>query len=230
MIFGGLQKFTLIDYPEKLAATIFINGCNFRCPFCYNPELVLAEQMQEVFSQDEIIDFLKSRIGMISGVVLCGGEPTMEKDLPILAKQIKEMGYMIKLDTNGSNPVMLAELVENALIDYVAMDVKAPKDKYAKVTNSVIDIKSIEESINILKQGGIEYEFRTTVIPLLLGKEDILEIAKWIKPAKRYFLQQFRAGKNINPEFSHLNSYSIEYLGEIQEAIAPFFEICQIRA
>jgi len=229
MIFGGLQKFTLIDYPEKLAATIFINGCNFRCPFCYNPELVLSEKMQEVFSQNDILDFLKSRMGMISGVVLCGGEPTIEKDLPVLAKLIKEMGYVIKLDTNGSNPQMLSELIKDRLIDYVAMDVKAPKDKYPKVTNSEIDIEMIEESINILKQGKTEYEFRTTVVPLLLEKEDILEIAKWLKPAKRYFLQQFRAGKNINPEFSHLNPYSIEYLGEIQKAIAPFFEICQIR-
>ena len=135
MIIGGVQKLSLIDYPQKLAATIFLVGCNFRCPFCYNPELVLPEKIKEhsFFSQKEVLSFLKERKGLLEGVCLGGGEPTIHQDLPKFCQKIKKMGYLIKLDTNGSNPEMLKELIEKNLIDYLAIDVKAPKEKYLKV-------------------------------------------------------------------------------------------------
>lgn len=228
MIYGGLQKLTLIDFPGKLAATIFINGCNFRCPFCYNPNLVLPEKISS-FNQEEIFSFLNRRKGMIDGVVICGGEPTINKDLKEVVKRIKEMGFAVKLDTNGSKPDILDDLISQDLLDYISMDIKAPKEKYETLSGHKIDLARIQESIDILKEGKTDYEFRTTVIPLLLEKEDILSIAQWIRPAKKYFLQQFRAENNLNPEFKKLNPYSLEYLVDIQEVIAPFFDVCQVR-
>jgi pyruvate formate lyase activating enzyme len=232
MIIGGMQKLTLIDYPGKLATTIFLSGCNFRCPFCYNPELVLPEKIKEKISlldQEEIFSFLNSRKGMIDGVVICGGEPTLHNDLSGFIEKIKEMNFAVKLDTNGSNPRIVSDLISKHLIDYVAMDIKAPKEKYNILAGNKFDLKKIEETIGILKNGETDYEFRTTVVPLLLEKEDIISIAQWIKPAKKYYLQQFKVENTLNSEFSKLNPYSDEYLLEIKDAIAPFFEVCQIR-
>jgi pyruvate formate lyase activating enzyme len=232
MIIGGLQKLTLIDYPGKLAATIFLSGCNFRCPFCYNPELVLPEKLQENISsktQEEIFSFLNSRKGMLDGVVICGGEPTLHKDLVGFIEKIKEMNFAVKLDTNGSNPGMVFDLISKGLIDYVAMDIKAPKDKYKTLTGNVFNLEEIEETISILKEERIDYEFRTTIVPLLLDKEDIISIAQWIRPAKKYYLQQFKVENTLNPEFSKLNPYSSEYLVEIKKSIELFFDVCQIR-
>ena len=244
MLIGGLQKLTLIDYPGKLACTVFCMGCNFRCPFCYSSELILPEKMkkQPKISEDYLFDFLKKRKGLLEGVVLCGGEPTVSKDLPDLVKRIKDLGYLVKLDTNGSNPSLLKGLIEKNLIDYVALDVKAPKEKYLKIIGMEAQfsglksnfwkeriIKNVERSINLLKEGKIDYEFRTTVIPTLLEKKDILKIARWIRPDKKYFLQNFRPEKTIDPKFEKIKPYSEEYLLGIQKAIAPFFDICQIR-
>lgn len=236
MKIGGLQKLTLIDYPGHLAATVFLIGCNFRCPFCYSSELVLPEKIkiQPVISNKELFFFLKLRKGLLEGVVVCGGEPTINSGLPSFIKRIKKMGFLVKLDTNGSNPKMLKSLINKKLIDYVAMDIKAPKEKYLQVTevpgilkNNIV--KNIEKSIHILKNSNIDYEFRTTVVPSLHGKKDILKIAHWIKPAKRYYLQNFKGEKTINPEFENLRPYSVEYLLEIQKAISPFFDVCQVR-
>jgi pyruvate formate lyase activating enzyme len=236
MKIGGLQKLTLIDFPERLAATVFLIGCNFRCPFCYSSELVLPEKIknQPVISQKEFFSFLTQRKGLLEGVVICGGEPTINNSLPSFIKQIKNLGFLVKLDTNGSNPRMLEYLINRKLIDYAAMDIKAPKEKYLDIVkvsgvlkNNII--KKIEKSVDILKQSKIDYEFRTTVVPGLLGKNDILKIADWIKPAKRYYLQGFKGEKTINSEFESLRPYSGEYLLEIQQAISPFFDICQVR-
>jgi len=183
--------------------------------------------------EKEFFRFLKQKIGMLEGVCIGGGEPTINKELPKFCQKIKRMGYLIKLDTNGSNPQMLKELIEKRLIDYVAMDIKAPKDKYEELIglkgcSPYYLLNNIEESINILKEGKIDYEFRTTVIPCL-KKEDILKIAHWIAPCKRYFLQNFRPKKTINPAFRKLKPHSREYLFEIKNAIAPLFEVCEVR-
>jgi len=236
MRIGGLQKLTLIDYPGKLSCTVFLVGCNYRCGFCHNPELVLPEEINEaeLIPEKDFFEFLKERKGILEGVCVGGGEPTMSRDLPEFFQKIKKMGYQIKLDTNGSNPQMLKDLIARKLVDYVAMDIKAPKEKYAEViglkeVSTHYLLNSIEQSINILKENKIDSEFRTTLVPGLLEKEDILKIVQWLKPAKKYFLQNFRAEKTLDPNFKNLEPYPVKYLFDIQRAITPFFEICQAR-
>jgi pyruvate formate lyase activating enzyme len=231
MQIAGLQKLTLIDYPQKLACTVFLAGCNFKCPWCYSKELVLPKEIkrQPKISQKEFFDFLKEKKNFLEGVVLGGGEPSLNQNLPQFCQKIKKLGYLIKLDTNGSRPEILKKLIEKNLIDYVAMDIKAPFLKYSKVVGKKIDLKKIKKSIEIIKNSGIDYEFRTTVVPTLHTKKDILQIAKDIKPAKKYFLQNFLPKKTIDPKFEKIKPYPLEYLIEIQKIISPFFEICQIR-
>jgi len=231
MEIGGLQKLTLIDYPGKLACTAFLINCNFRCPFCYASELVLPEKIknQPRIPEKDFFNFLKERKGLLEGAVICGGEPCINKELPQFLKKIKKLKYSVKLDTNGSNPEMLKTLISKKLIDYAAMDIKAPQEKYEKVAGKKINIKNIEKSIKILKEGKVDYEFRTTLAPNLLKKEDILKIARWISGAPNYYLQNFRPEKTINPRFEKIKPYPQEYLLEIQKAISPFFDICQIR-
>ncbi|MFH1894329.1 MAG: anaerobic ribonucleoside-triphosphate reductase activating protein [Patescibacteria group bacterium] len=231
MIIGGLQELTLIDYPGRLAATVFLCGCNFRCPWCYSSEIVLPEKIkvQPEFSEKEFFEFLKQRKNLIEGVVLCGGEPTMSKDLTPLIKKIKKEGFFVKLDTNGTNPKMLKELIDKKLVDYVAMDLKAPKEKYNNVSGVKVDIKKIQKSIDILKEGKVDYELRTTVIPGFHKKEDLLSMAKWISGAKKYYLQNFLPEKTLDKRFEALKPYPVEFLLEIQKAISPFFEICRVR-
>jgi len=225
MKIGGLQKLTLIDYPGKLAATVFLFGCNFRCPWCYSSELVLAEKKQPEILEKEVISFLKERQDLLEGVVICGGEPTINKDLGKFIKKIKKLGFLVKLDTNGSNPKMLKDLIK--IVDYVAMDVKLPKDKYKKILG--VNPENIDKSIKILKNSNIDYEFRTTVVPGILDKKDILKIAKWISGAKKYYLQNFRPEKTLDPKFEKKKPYTDEYLADIKKAISPFFKICKVR-
>lgn len=231
MQIGGLQKLTLIDYPGRLAATIFLCGCSFRCPWCYSSELVLPEKIknQPKISQKEFFKFLKERKKLIEGVVLCGGEPVISKGLMPLIKKIKKMEFLVKLDTNGSDPTILKKLIDEKLVDYLAMDIKGPKEKYNQFAGTKVDIKKIQKSIDILKEGKVDYEFRSTIVPTLHKKEEVIEMAKWIFGAKRYFLQNFRPEKTIDPKFENFKPYPQEYLLEIQKAISPFFEICQIR-
>ena len=237
MKIGGLEPLTLIDYPGKVAATVFTVGCNFRCPYCYSSEIVIPEKIekQPIIPEKEFFDFLDNRKGLLEGVVVCGGEPTIHQDLSLFIKKIKEKGFLVKLDTNGSNPEVLSDLIQGGLIDYIAMDIKGPKEKYGLMTglNNRWDkamMEKIEKSIGLLKNSEIDYEFRTTVVPDVLKKEDILKIADWIKPAKKYYLQNYRAEKEtINPEFMKKKPYSEEFLLEIQKEISPFFDICKVR-
>jgi pyruvate formate lyase activating enzyme len=243
MQIGGLQKLTLIDFPGRLAATVFLVGCSFRCPWCYSSELVLPEKIKShpKIPEKYLFDFLKERKGLLEAVVICGGEPCLNKDLPQFCKKIKKQGYLVKLDTNGSNPEMLKKLIDKNLVDYVAMDIKAPLgaksqikskiqiSKYEKAVGGKVDLNKIKKSIEIIKNSGIDYEMRTTVVPGTHTKEDILQIAKDISPAKRYYLQNFRPEKTIDPKFEKIKPYPQEYILEILKAIAPFFEICQIR-
>ena len=255
MEIGGLQKTTLIDFPGRIAATIFLIGCNFRCPFCYSPELVLPEKIKThpKISEKYLFDFLKERKGLLEGVVLCGGEPCLHKNLPNFIKKIRKLGYLVKLDTNGSNPKMLKKLIDEKLIDYAAMDIKAPLGLKSQIPNPLdakrtprrvafqipkyetaagvkVDLDKIKESVEILKSSNIGFEFRTTVVPGIHTKEDIVEIAKWIGgPKIKYYLQNFRSEKTIDSRFLKIKPYTQEYLAEIQKAISPFFEICQVR-
>jgi len=234
MILGGLQKTTLIDYPGKIAATVFVCGCNFRCPWCYSSELVLPEKIrnQPKISEKVFFDFLQSKKGLLEGIVICGGEPCLNADLPQFIEKIKKFGYAVKLDTNGSNPEMLAKLIDGKLVDYVAMDIKT--NFHHPIPNSQWQIKQYEkeirESVEILKKGKVDFEFRTTVVPMVHEKKDFLEIAKWIGgPNVSYYLQSFRPEKTIDPEFEKIKPYPEEWLLEVQKSIAPFFKSCKLR-
>ena len=198
MLILGLNKTTLLDYPEHVAATIFTGGCNFRCPFCHNKDLVfvdegIASQSVTPLSTDEVLSFLKKRKGILTGVCITGGEPTLQPDLTTFIKQIKELGYLVKLDTNGCRPDILHSLIEQHLIDYVAMDIKNTPEKYALTTGlPSIDIDKIKESVSFLRsQTSIPYEFRTTIVRELHSKNDMHVIADWLSGVPAYYLQSF---------------------------------------
>ena len=231
MILGGLQKTTLIDFPGRLAATVFLCGCNFRCPWCYSRELVLPAEIkkQPKVSERDFFNFLEERKGWLEGVVVCGGEPTIHKELPDFLGKIKNLGYLVKLDTNGSNPAMLKTLIDEKLVDYIAMDVKGPRERYGEFAGQKVEVKKIQESIDILRTGRVDYEFRTTWVPRLHTPEDILQIAEWIKGAEKYYLQNFRPEKTVDPEFAARKPCSEEYLWQIQRALSSYFKTVQIR-
>ena len=224
----GLQKLTLLDYPEKTACTVFTGGCNFRCPFCHNALLVTDIDSSQTYSEEEILDFLSKRTGLLDGVCITGGEPLMNGDIADFIKKIKEMGYSVKLDTNGTFPERLKTLLENNLIDYVDMDIKNSKYKYA-ITAGIknVNISDIERSINLLKSSDIDYEFRTTVVNEFHTESDILKIAEWIKGAKKYFLQNFEDSGNLIGE--NLTAVSKEVLESMKSAAKAFVENTQIR-
>lgn len=194
----GFQKMTLLDYPGKVAATIFAGGCNFRCPFCHNASLVTDLSGSEQLDTEDILGYLERRRGLLDGVCVTGGEPLLYDSTRELIKTIKEMGYAVKLDTNGSFPEKLRELVSDGLIDYVAMDVKNTKEKYRETVGlRSFDVAPIEESIGFLLSGAVDFEFRTTVVKEFHTPDDIENIAKWISGAPRYFLQGFIDSGNL---------------------------------
>lgn len=231
MEIGGLQKLTLIDYPGRLACTVFLIGCNFKCPFCYSSELVLPQKIknQPRIKEADFFNFLKGKKEFLEGVVVCGGEPSINEGLVKFIKKIKKMGFLVKLDTNGSNPQLLEKLIKDDLVDYVAMDIKAPKEKYSKLTGKKINVKNIEKSIKVLKDSRIDHEFRTTIVPKLLDKKDILKIARWIGPGGKYYLQNFRGEKTIDPKLEKVKPYPSDYLFEIKKTILPLFDVCEVR-
>lgn len=188
----GFQKMTLLDYPERVACTVFTGGCNFRCPFCHNASLVTDINLKSAFSEEEILSFLEKRQGILDGVCVTGGEPLLQPDIKQFIIKIKSLGFKVKLDTNGSFPDKLKELIDENLVDYVAMDIKNSKEKYLITAGVTKDIMpSVEKSVKILLENRVDYEFRTTVTAQHHTVEDIENIAKWIKGAKRYFIQGF---------------------------------------
>jgi pyruvate formate lyase activating enzyme len=192
---------------------------------------VLPEKMklQPRITEEEVFSFLEGKKGLLDGVVICGGEPTCSVELPEFLSKIKKLGFLTKIDTNGSNPEILRKLIQERLVDYVAMDIKAPKEKYEEITGVDVNIKNIEESIELLREGKVDYEFRTTVVPVFHSKEDIMEIAKWLTPAKNYYLQNFRPEKTLNFDLEKINPYSAEFLEGIRREISPLFGRCQTR-
>jgi len=203
MYIQGLQKLTLLDYPEKLACTVFTAGCNFRCPFCHNASLVRGTG-EEPMAEEDFFAFLQSRRGILEGVCVTGGEPTLQPDLPAFLARIKELGFAVKLDTNGYRPAVLKQLVEAGLIDYVAMDIKNTPEKYP-LTAGVegLEVEHVRESVAFLLTGAVDYEFRTTVVKELHTAADIEGICRWIRGAKRYYLQNFEdSGDLLSEGFS----------------------------
>lgn len=227
----GIQKTTLIDYPGKIGCTIFLYGCNFRCGFCYNSELV-TEKPKGCFSQEKIFEFLEKKKGKLDAVCITGGEPLLTLDKGFV-KKIKEMGFLIKIDTNGSNPEKLREFIDEKLVDYVAMDIKNSCEKYNLTTGVDVDISKIEESIKIISKLP-KYEFRTTIVPNLHTKEDVEKIGKWFKSLdvfpKKYYLQGFKnEGSFINPKYSEISNTREKFLYELKEVAKPFCERVMVR-
>lgn len=225
---GGFQKTSLLDYPDCISSIIWTIDCNFRCPFCYNRNLVFGNI--KPIPEEDVLSFLKKREGLLDGLVISGGEPLLQEDISDFAKKVKKIGYPIKVDTNGMYPERLKELIDNKLIDYIAMDIKAPKQKYSKLAGVKINLSKLEQSIDIIKNSAPKYEFRTTFVPDLLKKEDIIEIAKWLEGAEMFYLQQFR----INPPLISLKMekiipYPEKYLIETLEEIQPYFKNCHLR-
>lgn len=213
MLIKGLQKLTLLDFPGKTACTVFTAGCNFRCPFCHNASLV-TDIDDERISEEEFFSFLSKRQGILDGVAITGGEPTLQPDLTDFLKKIKDMGYSIKLDTNGYRPQVLKDVVNNGLVDYVAMDIKNSKEKYALTCGlDSMDMEKIEESIEFLMSGKVDYEFRTTVVKELHNEDDIQDIVSWIKGAEKYYLQGFTdSGDLIGTGYSGYDKNTLQKL------------------
>jgi len=230
VIIKGLQKLSVIDYPGKVSCTIFTFGCNFRCGYCHNPELVVDDGRAEI-SEEEILNFLSKRKDFLDGVCVTGGEPTINKDLPEFLSKIKKMGFSVKLDTNGSNPEMLEQLVRSGLVDYIAMDIKAPLEKYDDVTKVKVDKEKIKKSIGIIRKIGNfpEYEFRITVVPGLFNGQDALAIGKWLKGSKKFYIQNFRNIKTLDKSFIERGPFTKEELENFCDIMKPFFEECKIR-
>lgn len=226
----GIQKLTLLDYPGVVACTVFTAGCNFRCPFCHNAMLVLPEQIDdECLTDDEVFGFLKKRRGVLDGVAVTGGEPLLHADMPEFLARVKELGYKIKLDTNGSNPELLSEIVKNKLVDRVAMDIKNAPAEYARTIGlKSFDIAPVERSKEMLLRGDIDYEFRTTVVKGIHTKESLIGAAKWIKGAKEYYLQQFKdSGNLILPD--GLSAYDEKQMHTLADAVRDYVPTVEVR-
>lgn len=228
MIIQGLQKLTLLDYPGKVACTIFTAGCNFRCPFCHNASLVIDTSANETIPEEEIFRFLTKRQGILDGVCISGGEPLIQDGIEEFIRQIKEMGYDVKLDTNGSFPDKLIRLVEAGLIDYVAMDIKNSQEHYGKTIGiEDYDIRDVHRSVKYLMSGKVPYEFRTTVVREFHQRSDFASIGRWIRGAREYYLQQFvDSGDLIRPG---LHGYNKEIMEQALEVVKKDVESAKLR-
>lgn len=239
MIIGGLEKLSLIDFPGCISAVVFTKSCNFRCHFCYNPMLVLTngegeiknkEEDRSLISEEDLFLYLESRTGKIDGVVISGGEPTLQSDLKDFIIKLKKMNLKVKLDTNGTDPDIVKNLIDNKLIDYVAMDFKGPLDKYDQVVAVKVDIEKIKKSIKLLMKNKVPYEFRTTLVPGLHILDDILIMAKEIKGAKKWFLQKFKSDTNlVNNNFRNKEAFFTSDIEKAIEKAQKYVPNCQMR-
>lgn len=232
MLIAGFQRLTLIDYPGKLATTVFTFGCNFRCPFCHNPELVINRIMhipERDYMEKEFFKFLKTRKGKIEGVCITGGEPIIQPDLIEFIKKIKKLGFFVKLDTNGARPDILKKIIDQKLVDFVAMDIKNQLKKYGKTAGAKIDQERIKLSVDLIRNSGLPYEFRTTVVPGIHEEKDFDEIAKWLSGAQSYFLQEYREGKILDPKLKKKTKGKKIDLDKIKKRIEKSFKKVGIR-
>lgn len=225
---AGLQKTTFIDYPEKIACIVFTQGCNFRCGYCHNPELF--ENKEPVLSVPAFFEFLNKRKGKLDGVVITGGEPTLHgKDLIEFIKEVKSLGFLVKLDTNGTHPGVLQELLNENLLDYIAMDIKAPLAKYKTITQTDIDTKIIKKSIDMIMNSGVDYEFRTTIVKSQLSVEDLRQIGELIQGAKRYYMQKFLATKILDETLMSEESYTDEEFKNLRTILEEYVDFVDYR-
>lgn len=255
MIIGGVEKFSLLDYPEHLSAIVFTKGCNFRCQFCYNPMLVWPENelvklentpkiingdedgrsregsdADQVFDEDGLFSFLKERIGKLDAVVVTGGEPTLHADLPEFMKKIKDLGYKVKLDTNGTNPAMVERVLEDGVADYLAMDIKGAPHRYDLVIGVQPNMENIRTTIGLLMASGLPYEFRTTVVPELVDLSDIAGIGEMIRGAEKWYLQKFKSSTSlVNKSFEGAQSHTDKTMEEMRKIASAYVGYCGVR-
>ena len=228
-IFAGLQKLTLLDFPGYVACTLFTRGCNMRCPFCHNASLVTRADEQKMYTNEEILAFLKKRQGILDGVAITGGEPTLMSGLAGFMVEVRKLGYKIKLDTNGTRPEVLKDVVSRGLVDYVAMDIKNSREKYGFTVgfDERYDLSPIEQSIAFLMEGHVDFEFRTTVSQTFHTPEDIVNIAKWISGNEKFFLQQFKDSGDVIG--ANIEGYDNAEMKVLLDQILPFVPNAQLR-
>ncbi len=226
MQIGGIQKFSTVDYPGYVVAGVFTIGCNMRCGYCHNPELVLPEQYAGAIPAHEVLTFLHTRRGLLDGVAISGGEPTMQPDLPQFIRQVKAMGFRVKLDTNGTNPSVLRQLINEKLVDFIAMDIKGPLEKYVAIAARPVDLAAIQESIGLIKT--IDHEFRTTIVDSQLCVEDFEAIGRLVAGAKRFALQAFRPGHTVSPSFAGAKSFDASAMRAAQKIIQNYVTDCVV--
>jgi len=228
MKIGGIQKLSLVDYPDKTCAALFTIGCNMRCGYCHNPELVLPERYADTIPEEDILAFLATRVGKLEGVTISGGEPTMHDDLPDFIKRVKALGFLIKLDSNGTNPDMLRHLFTENLIDYIAMDIKGALRNYQEIVARPVDLDAIVESIALIKSSGIANEFRTTVVKSQISWDDFDDIGKLVAGAPRFALQKFRPTRTLNLQFRHETTYSDEEFEQLKRKMEHYVDVCVV--
>ena len=224
----GLEKFAPKDFPGFIASTVFLGGCPFRCPFCHNSDLVLRPDNLTTIPMDFFLGFIDSREGWLEGVCVSGGEPLIHEDLDIFLSVLKQRNLRVKIDTNGSNPRHLKALIEKGLVDTVAMDVKAPLDKYSEAAGVDVETRAIQETIRLLKEAGVDYFFRTTVVPGLVEKKDIAQIGKMLQGSPSYQIQQFSPDNTLVPEYRTRIPYTVEQLKAMKEIAEPYFREVRI--
>lgn len=239
MKIGGLEKFSMIDYPEKLSAVVFTIGCTFRCPFCYNPLLVeyssplhgsREKGEDHTLSEDGLFLFLESRKGKLDAVVITGGEPTMQPDLFDFIKKIKSMGFLIKLDTNGSNPEVLEKILDSGNVDYVAMDIKADEENYSRATGGRSDLDKVKESVKIIKESGIDYEFRTTCVPGFVDEKIMENMGRMIEGSSKWYLQNFRSNNDLlDKSLVGKSGFTEKQMSRFAEIGKSFVKTCKAR-
>lgn len=232
MIIAGLDKLSLIDYPGKLAAIVFTQGCTFRCPFCHNPDLIKilsAKQAKNAWPTETVFEFLKKRVGKLDGVVITGGEPTLQRNLTEFIDRVKDMGFLVKLDSYGHNNRILRDILNKGSVDYVAMDIKHAPEKYSQAMGTSVKIENIRDSVDVIRSSGVDYEFRTTCVPTIHEEPDFEEIANWLKGSKRYFLQEYRDQVTLDPTLPERTKDKSLDLEKIRNKIVDKFEYVGIR-
>jgi pyruvate formate lyase activating enzyme len=229
MRIGGFQKVSLIDYPGQISAVVYTQGCNFRCPYCHNPDLVNPLLYKAIEAPESILSFLDMRRGKLDAVTLTGGEPTLQGDLRAFARDVRKMGYLVKLDTNGTLPETLKDLIETGEIDYVAMDIKAPLEKYSIVTRAPVEPGKIRKSIDIIMSSNIEYEFRTTIVPSLITQIDLQAIAQDIRNARCYVLQRFVSTNLLDTAFVGQKTFTPDEMKDMKGDLEKYLPRVMIR-
>ena len=222
---------TLIDYPGKIAATVFTVGCNFRCPFCHNPELVLSNWMggRGSVSEEEFFDFLEKRQGKLNGICITGGEPTIQKDIVEFIEKIKSLGYAVKLDSNGTRPDVLKKVIDKKIVDYIAMDIKNSLENYEKACGTKVDQDRIDLSVGLIRNSGTHYEFRTTVVPGIHEYSDFEKIGKWLEGSRRYVLQEYREGKILDESLKKMTKGKKLDLEKIKGIMGKYLDKVDVR-